>query len=577
MVGILMRSLEASTVREIPSRLLDFYLARARRILPALLVMCTAVIIVSWFYLSPTKYKSLAVQVVSAIGFYSNSLFLGQSGYFDTEAKQKILLHTWSLSVEWQFYIALPLFMIAVWLLKKGRSWQGIALCSFGLISLGYCLHLTGSNPHKAFYSTFSRSWEMLVGGGVYLLSANKEVKVKWLGNVGFLVIIVSAIFFDSNTAWPGLGAIIPVSASAIILYGNSNYFWISNKVVQYLGDRSYSIYLWHWPIVVAIGFSDIQTSIASIVGGICLSLLLAELSYRFVERKAKSSFLNYERKAAFVVSLAILFSVVALGLIVRHAQGYPSRLPAMAVDLAKYRFSYKEYRLGQCFLSEVESYKVFNDCISPGSVDSPKILLWGDSHAAHLYPGLSKNLPENERLAQFTASGCPPFVGIKIDDRENCKNINGFVEDWIVNNHPDEVILSARWSRYDWKLLGKTLDFLHDNGVRKVTVFGPVPIWNGALVDIIVENLLPRSSEIPDRQKSYLISDNGVDDGVRKISEDHGVRFLSARQILCNDQGCMTHLSTKDGPVPMAWDEAHLSSQASDYLVVHSRIFQSE
>ncbi|XVN16991.1 SGNH hydrolase domain-containing protein [Pseudomonas corrugata] len=203
-------------------------------------------------------------------------------------------------------------------------------------------------------------------------------------------------------------------------------------------------------------------------------------------------------------------------------------------------------------------------------------MLLWGDSHAAHLYPGILKNLPEDKRITQFTASGCPPLIGVAIDDRKNCRDINDFVADWIIKNQPDEVILSARWSKYNWEPLRYTLEFLQAKGVKKITVFGPAPIWNRVLTDILLKNSLFNDASLPEREKNHLINDNETEEGISKMTQEYGVNFVSVRKILCTDQGCMTHLNTKNGPVPTAWDTAHLSSEASSYLIVHSQIFDS-
>lgn len=575
MAGILIEKLEKSSARTIPKEIITFYLARARRILPALLMLCLTAIAAGWLYLSPTKYEALANQVIAAIGFYSNALFLTQSGYFDSSSHEKILLHTWSLSVEWQFYIALPLYMSTIWLFRKSRRWQFSAIFAACAMSFGYCLYLANSNPDAAFYSTFSRAWEMLVGSLVYFFTARKKTETKVLTTFGFVVIIFSATILNTKSAWPNITTLFPVIATALIIYSGSNSYWTSGRLIQYIGDRSYSIYLWHWPVVVAIKFLDFPNSMLTVMAGISLTLILAEISFKLIETKARTSFLPSKLNPACLVSLTLILFVVLLGDLIRNAEGYPNRFPASASDLAKYRFLPEEYREGQCFLRPKQTYEAFNNCVTSGTNTSKTILLWGDSHAAHLYPGVLNNLPENRRIAQFTASGCPPFIEIEINERPNCKNINKLVEEWIVKNQPDEIILAARWSRYNWKSLNETLSLLRKQGIKKIIVFGPTPVWSGVLTDILLKNALLNGTSIPDRERLHLISDNGVDEEIRKISQEHGAEFVSIRRILCNPDGCITYLNTKHGPVPTAWDTAHLSSQASDYLIMHSRIFK--
>lgn len=576
MVGIIINRLEVVSLRELPQVILKFYFARARRILPALLFLCMVLIALGWLYLSPLRYHALATQIVTSIGFVSNNLFLQQNGYFDIGSHQKILLHTWSLSVEWQFYIVLPLVMSLAWIIKSGRKFQFLIISISCLASFGYCLYLSEVDKDVAFFSTFSRSWEMLVGGCVYFLISERKKELSWLANVGFIVIIGSAILLSGKSTWPGLATLLPVSATALIIYAGSNSFWTSGRLIQYVGTRSYSIYLWHWPLVVLIGYLGLDNSVDTIFFGVALTFLLAEASYRFVERGAIEYFLRLRLEARFVLSIVLILSVVLVGHLIRKADGYPSRLPESAVALSKYKFDFNDYRMGECFLNPEQPYTDFNAC---AELDPNKkgrtVLLWGDSHAAHLYPGIVPQISANENLIQLTASGCPPFINVAVENRVNCKAINSFVENWIKDNHPDQVILSARWSFYNWSTLEGTIDFLKRNGVKDVVVFGPAPIWNGILSDIMLNNVLVNGSIIPGREKHFLIEDAEVNAGIRGISEKSGARYVSVKDVFCNVDGCMTYLDAPNGPVPTAWDQAHLSSQASLYLIRKSELFK--
>lgn len=466
--------------------------------------------------------------------------------------------------------------MSAVWFFRKDRNLQRLAACTACITSLIYCIYLANSRPDAAFYSTFSRAWEMLAGSLVYFLTPRNPKKLRGLETAGFLIIIFSAILLNSSSAWPDIITIFPVLAAAMIIYSKSNSYWTSGKLIQYIGERSYSIYLWHWPLAVSIRLINPQNLILATIIGIFLTLIFAEISYRLIERKARTKFLPSKPNLAFLASLSPIIVVASLGLIIQRADGYPNRFPAKASDLAKYKFSLNEYRDGQCFMRPEQTYKAFNNCSDSGENAAKTILLWGDSHAAHLYPGILKNLPEDKNITQFTASGCPPLIGVAIDDRKNCRDINSFVADWIIKNQPGEVILSARWSKYNWKSLKGTLEFLQARGVKKITVFGPAPIWNRVLTDILLKNSLLNDTPLPEREKSYLVNDNETEEGIRKITQAYGVNFVSVRKTLCTEQGCITHLNTKKGPVPTAWDTAHLSSEASSYLIIHSQIFDS-
>lgn len=216
MVGIIVRRLETVSAKQIPLEIFKFYLARARRILPALLLLSSVLMVLGWLYLSPVRYEFLGKQVAAAVVFVSNNLFLRESGYFDVSSHQKIMLHTWSLSVEWQFYIALPIVMSVVWKLRPGRRAQLFSMIAICVASFCYCLYLSRLDPSRAFYLTLSRAWEMLVGGIVFFLFCEKRKEIKGLTTLGFLIIICSALMMDSKSTWPSIYTIFPVIATGI-------------------------------------------------------------------------------------------------------------------------------------------------------------------------------------------------------------------------------------------------------------------------------------------------------------------------------------------------------------------------
>lgn len=236
-----------------------FYLARARRIVPALLLVCLAVLGVGWFFLPPFDFSRLGSQVLSAALFISNIRFSREGGYFDVAAHEKLLLHTWSLSVEWQFYLLLPLLLMVVFRLGRGPKWIPATLLLSFTASLLASVLSTPSAPTQAFYLLPTRAWEMVAGGLVYCLATRVELSAlsrRALETLGLALIVASIALFDSNSPWPGWRALVPVLGAALVLWAaRVDSVWTGNWLAQRLGDSSYSIYLWHWPLVVLLGY----------------------------------------------------------------------------------------------------------------------------------------------------------------------------------------------------------------------------------------------------------------------------------------------------------------------------------
>ncbi|QJD58739.1 acyltransferase [Pseudomonas sp. gcc21] len=208
MTGIIIRGLEEPRSETSNSfSLIGFYLARGVRIIPALLVLCLALLAIGWFFLPAIEYRSLGVHSTSAVGFLSNFKFWAEAGYFDTASHEKWFLHTWSLSVEWQFYLILPLVLMLVWKLAPGRKAATLAALALVILSLALSVFISDTHPGAAFYLLPTRAWEMLAGGLVFLLADRLSLAERarqWLYGAGFGFIVLSIAAFDSTTVWPG-------------------------------------------------------------------------------------------------------------------------------------------------------------------------------------------------------------------------------------------------------------------------------------------------------------------------------------------------------------------------------------
>ena len=277
MTGIIFRGLENNNFN-----LFKFYVARANRIIPALAVLCLTLLIFGWFYLAPLDYKLLGKHTYKSLFFVSNHTYLKEAGYFDSSSYEKWLLHTWSLSVEWQFYILYPIVII---FLKRYLSLENLKRWILTGVVLGFILNVIATIkwPDSAYYLLPTRAWEMMMGGVAFLYPCSlSESRKKAVEFTGLSLILGSYAFVSSDIPWPGHFALLPVLGAYLMIVANQQSSFITNNTFfQYLGKWSYSIYLWHWPVVVIGYYFDIQYWT---LYGLPLSLIFGVISFKLIE-----------------------------------------------------------------------------------------------------------------------------------------------------------------------------------------------------------------------------------------------------------------------------------------------------
>ncbi len=417
MTGIIISSLEKQSTTHKAFSIFDFYLSRARRIIPALLLLCATLLVVGWLCLPATEYKMLGRHALGALSFVSNVVFWREDGYFDSASHDKLLLHTWSLSVEWQFYLILPVVLLAAWKLRPGRPTQ-LAVVMIGLLlSLLLCLFITPIKTSAAFYLLPTRAWEMLAGGLVYL-TANKfaltPLRQRVLETSGFALLIGSIVLFDASSVWPGWRALVPVCGTMLILWAaRQGSLWTATRSAQWLGDCSYSLYLWHWPLVVGLVYVQRQHSVSAIALGLLLTLALGALSYRYIENRARNGLTRLPRS---LTSLAIATSVLVVmvpSLVILLQHGVPGRLPEQ-IDAVFAEAENQNPRKAECLANE---FSKVPECTYGGSELGAIVV--GDSHAAALIRAVERALPgPQEHVLDWTMSNCPTIAKVKAADQ---------------------------------------------------------------------------------------------------------------------------------------------------------------
>lgn len=575
--GYLMTGLILSRVERYSFKLIDFYIDRAFRIIPALTIVCVSYLLIGWVLLYVLEYKQLAKEIVAAISFTSNILYFEQSGYFDPSAEKLYLLHAWSLAVEWQFYILYPILIIVLSKLFKINHIKYIlvAICFASFLS---AVILSHSAPTFAFYMLPTRAWEMLIGGLIFLFPLTiSEKQQKYFQYTALMVLFASVPLLDSRMAWPGFFALFPVLSACLFIYANLQETYISqNAILSFLGKASYSIYLWHWPIYILLANRGYSHKIVFVIAGVVASIVVGYFSYRIIETYfvtfKKNNLLN--RKKIVSVLFLLVAIVFPSSFIYLYKGSEKTQFLAHYEDLHKNGLS-AAYRL-DCDFYDNSTQKVrqsiAKECTSIDKLPAWKsnsAFLWGDSHAQALSLGLRTLLPNNYELYQVATSGCPPSLTISprsggIDN--NCKYSNVFALSEIGRLKPDIVFLAQAnfHEEVDWTKIAEALEV---RGVKHVVLIGPVPEFKPSLPEIYVKYGWHTGDKSLSQgvDQSVIATDRLLTQKYAN-SADKRLTYVSLISNLCIQGRCKVVVDgTKD--TLMAVDYGHLTPQGSQLV----------
>ena len=559
----------------------DFYSRRAKRIFPALLLVLVAVWIVGWRWLLPSDFESLGRDIAAGASYLSNIFFWNDSGYFDKLADQKPLLHLWSLGVEEQFYILFPAVVFFAW---KKRLNLLLIIAAIGILSFASNVAVVFSHPSDAFYLPHARFWELMIGSGLaygqlFLKASSRLTGMtvrNWFAILG-LLLLLGAMLALPERHFPGWWALIPTAGAAFLVFSGQG-AWInrtilSSKPLVFVGLISYPLYLWHWPILSFARLTIPHSSNDLVrIGLIAVAFFLAWLTYEFVERPVRFGHLRLP-SAALAASLAGLAMLVItpLGLFTWVAKGLPGRFPATLQWTQQNDFqTLAAYRQDTCLLPPGPGYVFADDCVDKKGLDKPLIFLSGDSHAAHLYPGLRHQQDRfGFRLAQFTTSRCPPLLRAEFSFAPGCRERNDDVFNRVATLKPEWVILSAWWpslSHIDLLALNNTIAALKSVEVPHILVVGPVPGWRNGL-RVSLQQYYVDHEVVPRRMETGLQLNHQLDSELREQSRLAGAFYVSPMEAMCNGDGCITRVG--DGPKDIvARDGTHLTVAGSIYLI---------
>lgn len=457
--GYLITTLVASGIESGTFRLPDFYFRRAKRLLPAAYFTFAVTAALAPWFLNQLELRDFATQMVGAVTFSGNFVLWQQTGYFQGAGDLKPLLHVWSLAIEEQYYFILP----AVLLFTPAKKWLRGAT-ALVVFSLALCIAGGLWKPIATFYLIPTRAWELLIGsaGALWMLRKQQRetIKIERAIDVLFLPAIFCLVllpFTPFNGMHPGANAVMVCVATVVVILRNSPRLntALPTTVLAKVGDFSYSLYLVHWPIIAFIKNawvgSSLEVPLQLRITAFALSFIIAYLLYRLVEEPIRRSRIKSSRQ---FVGLAMLSSL----LLILITPAVMSISPLKIIDFNEVR------KINYGFSEECEYKTLFAPKMAcQSTTGNPNLLVWGDSYAMHLVPGLVQEWGSGG-LVQATRSQCGPFLGLaprlivkseegnNIDQTwaENCIKFNQSVIDYLRKTPSIEtVVLSSPFSQY--------------------------------------------------------------------------------------------------------------------------------
>lgn len=589
-----------------------FWERRVRRLYPALIAMLLVIAAAAPLLLLPMDLMLFGKSLVATAGYASNILFLKEAGYFDQSAILKPLLHTWSLAVEEQFYVALPLLVLAMGRLKLARGGMLAVLGALALASFAAALWWMGRNPSAAFYLFPLRAWELLGGvlagaAGWQALAARRRMR-EALAGAGAALILGSILLYAPDTRFPGWGAVPPVLGTLLVIVAGSGGTSLTGRMLgamplRWLGRVSYSLYLWHWPLVVLLAYYHGGTPLPQSwrLSGIGATLLLAMLSYRYVETPFRAP--RGHRVRLFAGAAAASLVSAAIGLLFYYFNGLPNRFSPGQRTLATAASDFLQQR-GTCFEADNPTLPGLAYCRLGDPARAPDFLVWGDSHGRAFRDGIDLAATEHHRAGILVWSGgCPPLIALHKSESANtpdedrrCFAQSARLLAFLRTDHAlRDVLLIGRWAYYaEGRGIGSdaanrltlsipgedkpqdrllsmalvaTARLLHAQG-RRVFVLEQVPEIGGFSARALAQRVLARRELLRDVLANIGFEDRqamerrqrAATGTLLQLSGERTATIIHTHRIFCDATRCSAWI----GGRPFLFDNNHVTVAAS-------------
>ncbi|WIB78907.1 acyltransferase family protein [Curtobacterium sp. MCPF17_002] len=612
----------AERERPVPM-LIGFYARRIRRLAPAAVVVLAFVLAFTLLLLPASSWGATGSNVLAASLFSENWYLAAQSvSYLDASATPSALQHFWSLSVEEQFYIVWPLILLAAIavIARRRGTWLIAVIAAVGVLSFAWGVVHTHTNPDVAFFDTSARAWQFAVGALVAFIPGLGRAARLWLPWVGLGAIAVAAVAFTESTPFPGVAALLPTLGAAAMIAGRapaeapwSFGFLASFGPVRWLGDVSYSAYLWHWPLIILLPQAlGVELDLRLKVVVLAATVVLASASYRWVETPVRTSpILTKRRRRSFIAGAATLAVLVAgcFGTVsvanakmqaaddrlLAQVAGGKACFGAAAVDDASCADPWGQIDKADVPAPLSDKPLVWKDdcidditentekyCTYGDAAASDTLLLWGDSHAGAWSSAFDvAGKLDHVKVIVAARNRCPSSMDapvgttygdvIPTQQRAWCDARN----DWVMSTlvpHADRVVLADLWANYRFagaasaqadgyaslvdrvRSADKTVTMLQHVPLTGQTledkVIGPSCLATGRACTNDVAHALPSSTSLPQR----LLVDKGYGDTVR---------WVPVESQFCHDGRCYSAI----GGVSVYFDGSHLSNTYSASL----------
>jgi peptidoglycan/LPS O-acetylase OafA/YrhL len=599
--GFLITTLLLRDLRRGSFSIVNFWERRARRIFPALACVLLATLIAGWFLMLPFGYQVLGQSLVALTVFASNIQFWRTTGYFDPVAEENPLLHTWSLSVEEQFYLVVPLVLAGMFRFRR-ELWIRPAVIIGLLISLVFAIWWLPRDPAGTFYLLPSRAWELASGSLLAMVGPLQKGRLRGLCAWGGIGLIAGAFaLLNAETPFPGIAAIPPVLGAALLVWsgmrsGEDESLPVVNRILTYrpfvlIGLASYSFYLWHWPFFAFHQYLYSKAPPLTVaMAYVAISFLLSLISLHFVERPFRTRRLAPTRRGIFLVSGITSALIFAFGLFGWRSRGIPSRVPPKVAALDSVADS-APVILGVYAEAPNGPLKRY------GAEDAPyRVLVWGDSHATSILPVVDAACKElNYGALAATKGGTPPVLGwsgCRAGEAEHKRRIAWqssvmqSIRRLSANGDLHQVVLAFRWSYYidtPFKTSGvgtppegfedallTTVNELQNLGVG-VVVLREVPIFEEHVAKTVALNRwrgipLP-ALHVSQHQKQALYYDSTIE---RLLVEKNGVFLIDPLPYLQSPEGFVS-FADLDGAL-LYRDEHHLTNRGCMRLLPEFR-----
>ncbi len=564
--------------------ILAFYDRRIRRIFPALFTVLIAIATLAWFVYPDDLLKKLSEGIVATVLFASNILFWLRFGYFNHNASGEPVIHTWSLAVEEQFYIVFPVLLFGLFRTFKRQN-VAIVIAVLAAISFLLSAWCAYRYPRAAFYLTPFRAWELLLGALAALQffpPFRHPVALRVQGWIGLGLIAWAVTQFTPLMVFPGVNALVPCLGALLLIRAepqtSSTGRLLSTKPFVFLGLISYSLYLWHWPLLVfakALNIGDLSTAQTAAV--LALSIVLATLTWRYIENPARRQHAAAQRPVVFALATVAIAAGFTFGMAGHVQAGWPQRLPQQALQLERGLRDFSPRR-EECHSEDNDTRPYEQKCVYGAPNVKPEYAIWGDSHAVELAVALGDIAAENgSALLHISYSNCPPSYGDEAPSGAKCRNHNNEIFRKLSLDTSKRIVILI--SRYREALsqsgFRAVVNGLLDSG-KTVAIVYPLPSADDSVPVMLtvaaMEGRDPNAFSIS--YAKYRAENASSFAFLDSLPRGGNLVRIYPHQRLCGDTRCA--MSSHD--VPLYFDDHHISVSGAKYLKpLFESLFASE